>query len=74
VVETSLKELSERDFLPFKALAKSVTWAMSAHVIYTAIDSENCATTSPIIIQEIIRKQIGFEGIIVRINSVVVLI
>ncbi|MDE5109515.1 MAG: beta-N-acetylhexosaminidase [Trichodesmium sp. St17_bin3_1_1] len=65
VVETSLKELSERDFLPFKALAKSVTWAMSAHVIYTAIDSENCATTSPIIIQEIIRKQIGFEGILV---------
>ena len=65
VVKTSLKELSERDFLPFKALAKSVTWAMSAHIIYTAIDPENCATISPVVIQEIIRKQIGFEGILV---------
>ncbi len=65
VVEASLKDLSERDFLPFKTLAKSVTWAMSAHVIYTAIDKENCATISPIVIQEVIRKQIGFEGILV---------
>lgn len=65
VVETSIKELSERDFLPFKALAKSVTWAMSAHVIYTAIDPQDCTTVSPIVIEQIIRKHIDFEGVLV---------
>lgn len=65
VVETSIKELSERDFFPFKALAKSITWAMSAHVIYTNIDPQNCATNSSIVIKEVIRKQIGFKGILV---------
>ena len=38
---------------------------MTAHILYKKIDSKNCATHSPIIIKKIIRKQIGFKGIII---------
>jgi beta-N-acetylhexosaminidase len=65
VVETPAKDLCEHDFLPFQALAKSATWAMTAHVIYTAYDPERCGTISPIVVQEVIRKHIGFEGVLV---------
>jgi len=40
-------------------------WAMTAHIIYEAIDSEHTATCSPKVIQEIIRGEIGFEGFLV---------
>jgi beta-N-acetylhexosaminidase len=65
IVNTSKQELCENDFLPFQALAKSVPWAMTAHVIYTAYDAENCATISPKVIREVIREHIGFKGVLV---------
>lgn len=65
VVDTSAQDLCNHDFVPFQALAKSVPWAMTAHVIYTAYDTEHCATISPKVIQEIIRQHIGFEGVLV---------
>ena len=37
--------------------------AMSAHVVYTALDAENPATTSPLVVQDIIRGAIGFDGL-----------
>ncbi|NET45348.1 beta-N-acetylhexosaminidase [Okeania sp. SIO2B3] len=65
VVDASRQDLCNRDFLPFQALAKSVSWAMTAHVIYTAYDTERCATISQKVIQEVIRQHIGFEGVLV---------
>lgn len=65
VVDTPAPDLCEYDFLPFQALAKSAPWAMTAHVIYTAYDTERCATISPKVIQEVIREYIGFEGVLV---------
>nr|AEH57204.1 putative N-acetlyhexosaminidase [Prochloron didemni P1-Palau] len=65
VVDASVQDLCDRDFLPFQALAKSVPWAMTAHVIYTAYDTERCGTISPKVIQEVIRQHIGFEGVLV---------
>jgi beta-N-acetylhexosaminidase len=53
----------EIDLAPFRALA-SAPAAMSAHVRYTAWDAENPATLSPIVIDEIIRKRIGFDGLL----------
>jgi len=38
--------------------------AMTAHVVYSAIDPENPGTLSKVIIQEIIRKNIGFNGLL----------
>jgi beta-N-acetylhexosaminidase len=37
---------------------------MTAHVRYTAWDAENPATLSPFVIGEIIRKRIGFDGLL----------
>lgn len=61
VVEASLAELAEQDFPPFAALA-DLPMAMSAHVVYTAIDPDRPATTSPKVIAEIIRGRLGFDG------------
>ena len=63
VVEASLAEL-ERDFAPFRAL-KDAPAAMTAHVVYTAIDRERPGTTSPKVLAEIVRGDIGFDGLLI---------
>lgn len=65
VVNAAARDLCDRDFLPFQALAQSVTWAMTAHVIYTAYDPKRCGTISPIVVKEVIRNHIGFQGVLV---------
>ncbi len=65
VVDASVQDLCDHDFLPFQALAQLAPWAMTAHVIYTAYDTERCATISPTVIQKVIRQHIGFEGILI---------
>lgn len=64
VVEASRAVLDGSDFAAFKPLA-DMPWAMTAHVVYTAIDDERPATTSPRMVSEIIRRHIGFEGVLV---------
>jgi beta-N-acetylhexosaminidase len=56
--------LSETDFAPFKALADQ-PWAMTAHVRYRALDPRQPATTSARVIAEVIRGEIGFDGVLV---------
>ena len=63
VVNNSYKYLIKNDFKCFKD-TKSL-FAMTAHILYKKIDSKNCATHSPIIIKKIIRKKIGYQGIII---------
>lgn len=60
-VDTPADELSRTDFKPFKALA-DLPLAMSAHVIYEALDPSAPATTSARMISDIIRQEIGFDG------------
>jgi beta-N-acetylhexosaminidase len=57
-------ELSRTDFAPFRALA-AMPWAMTAHIVYRAIDPSAPATLSPRVIAEIIRGEIGFNGVLV---------
>jgi beta-N-acetylhexosaminidase len=64
VVEASLRDLAGRDEKPFAALSLTCPWAMTAHVVYTAIDPERPATLSPAVIRHI-RREIGFAGVIV---------
>jgi len=63
VVETSADELAQTDFAPFRALADA-PMAMTAHVLYSAIDAEACATVSPRVIETAIRGEIGFDGLL----------
>lgn len=64
VVETDAKTLSTTDFAPFKALA-DMPLAMTAHVVYTALDASAPATTSRKVISDIIRGAIGFDGLLI---------
>lgn len=62
-VETSRAELEASDFAPFRDLA-DMPWAMTAHVLYTALDTKHPATTSPSIVAQVIRGWIGFDGVL----------
>ena len=63
IVENSKKELINKDFKPFKIC--SSFFAMTAHVIYKNYDSKFTATHSKTVINEIIRKRIGFKGLLI---------
>ncbi|RWI93362.1 beta-N-acetylhexosaminidase [Mesorhizobium sp.] len=62
-VDTPLAELRQHDFAPFKAL-NHLPMAMTAHVVYSAIDPDNPATTSAKVVNEVIRGEIGFDGLL----------
>jgi beta-N-acetylhexosaminidase len=63
VVEASRAALEAVDFEPFRILS-DMPMAMSAHVVYTAIDPLRPATTSRTVIAEVIRGAIGFDGLL----------
>ncbi|MBA1156764.1 beta-N-acetylhexosaminidase [Microvirga mediterraneensis] len=63
VVDASREELERHDFAPFRMLT-DMPLAMTAHVVYTALDPDRPATTSPVVMQEIIRGQIGYDGLV----------
>jgi beta-N-acetylhexosaminidase len=60
VVTASAEEL-EMDLEPFERLNRA-PMGMTAHVVYTAWDEERPASLSPVIIRDIIRQRIGFDG------------
>ncbi|MEX6507738.1 beta-N-acetylhexosaminidase [Jiella sp. M17.18] len=63
VVRASRNELARTDFVPFKALA-GLPAAMTAHILYSDIDPTRPATLSPIVIGDVIRSEIGFDGLL----------
>jgi len=63
IIKNKLKSLKSSDFNCF--LKKNSFFAMTAHIIYTDIDSFQVATHSKKIIKKIIRKLIGFKGILI---------
>jgi len=60
VVSASAADL-ETDLEPFERLA-SAPMGMTAHVVYTTWDPDRPASLSPIVIRDIIRERIGFDG------------
>ncbi len=62
-VKKSYNELNKIDFYPFKN--NNSMFAMTAHILYKQIDNKDVATFSKIIINKIIRKKIGFKGILI---------
>jgi beta-N-acetylhexosaminidase len=63
VVDASLHELETTDFLPFIALNQQKL-AMTAHILYSEIDTQKCGTISNKVIN-IIRQKIGFNNILI---------
>lgn len=62
-VVASKRDLREIDFAPFRAL-KDAPIGMTAHVVYEAFDPDRCGTMSPVIVRDIIRGEIGFDGLL----------
>lgn len=62
-VATGAEELSATDFVTFRSLNQCLM-AMTAHVIYESIDPRRPVTTSPKVIRDVIRGEIGFDGLL----------
>jgi beta-N-acetylhexosaminidase len=60
-VASARATLAAADFAPFRACA-GAPLAITAHVLFTALDRERPATLSPTIVEEVIRGEIGFAG------------
>ncbi len=63
IVEADLETLARSDFEPFRALA-GLPAAMTSHTVFAAVDAMNPATTSAAVIRDIIRRRIGFDGLL----------
>ncbi|HEV2652500.1 MAG TPA: beta-N-acetylhexosaminidase [Rhizomicrobium sp.] len=63
-VATEAEELSATDFVTFRSL-DTCPMAMTAHVVYEAIDPQRPATTSPKVIRDVIRGEMGFDGLLI---------
>ncbi|MGY4479075.1 beta-N-acetylhexosaminidase [Bradyrhizobium sp. USDA 3364] len=62
-VDTANAELERTDFAAFRPLA-DLPMAMTAHVVFSALDPAHPATTSATIIEQVIRGLIGFQGLL----------
>src|SRR5882672_11061224 len=62
-VDTSKAELERTDFAAFQPLA-DLPMAMTAHVVFSALDPAHPATTSATIIEQVFRGVIGFQGLL----------
>src|SRR6266446_3106103 len=56
--------LTTSDFAPFRALS-AMPWAMTAHIVFEALDAAAPATFSQRLIDDIIRGDIGFDGVLI---------
>ena len=66
LVEHPPDRLKAVEFVPFKAaIDAGVTFIMTAHVLVPALDEELPSTLSPRIVQRLLRKELGFKGVIV---------
>ena len=64
-VKRDAATLEAVELVPFReTIAQGLEVIMTAHVIYTAWDKKNTATFSKMILQDVLRKQLGFQGII----------
>ncbi|MEW6644416.1 MAG: beta-N-acetylhexosaminidase [Pseudomonadota bacterium] len=63
VVDTPAEELDRTDFAAFRPLA-DLPMAMTAHVVFSALDAAQPATTSATMIERVIRESIGFQGLL----------
>lgn len=65
-VEKTLSQLIAQDLAPFSAAIEAdVSMIMTAHINYPLVDSTNPATLSKTILTDILKKQMGFKGLII---------
>lgn len=66
VLNLSLEQLRNRELIPFKTLIEAgIPTIMTAHILFPQIDKDVPATLSPAILRQILREELGFEGVVV---------
>lgn len=66
VVDHTLERMSRVELLPFRAaIAQGVGAIMTAHVIFPALDPDHPATLSSKVLDDLLRRELGFEGLII---------
>ncbi len=64
-VDRARKELDEIDLLPFQAaIDAGVDVVMTAHILFPALDPDQPATLSAPILQDLLRDEMGFRGVV----------
>lgn len=65
-LDIPISELINSDWLPYIALASNTNaWIMLSHVVLSQVDNLNPVSTSKIVINKMIRKKLGFKGILI---------
>lgn len=65
VVDAALSELLASDLIPYTTLAPELDVIMVAHIHYPAIDPQLPSSLSKKIITDLLRHQLGYEGLVV---------
>ena len=65
VVDASLDELLATDLIPYTALAPELDSIMIAHIRYPQIDAKFPSSLSKRIVTDLLRNQLGYEGLII---------
>lgn len=66
VIEQDLDALRRRELIPFRALIEArIPMIMTAHILFPALDNEHPATFSERIIGEVLRLELGFNGVVI---------
>lgn len=65
VVRKSLAGVQAVELYPFKELVKDADAIMSAHILIPVLDPRHCATLSSLILEDLLRKEWGYEGVVI---------
>lgn len=66
IVRATAQELGKTHIAPFaQAISHGVEGVMTGHVLYPALDPQHIATFSKPILQNLLRRELGFKGLVV---------
>lgn len=63
-IEATVDALRAVDYPPFRHFADRVPYGMTGHLLYTALDADRPSTLSPTVVRDVIRGEIGFDGLL----------
>ncbi|HVU15076.1 MAG TPA: beta-N-acetylhexosaminidase [Phototrophicaceae bacterium] len=65
ILDTPLETLAQQDMEPFKSsVSGGIASVMTTHTIFSALDARLPATLSPVIIRQLLREKLGFDGVV----------
>lgn len=65
LVTADTETLRSRELVPFRQLAGAAPLVMTAHVLVPALDADHPATLSSVVLRRVLRKELGFTGVVV---------